>query len=235
MGQFQRHHLTVRACEARLAPVTALRWAVVAALVVLTCGCSVFDEHPSATSTTATTPADVTEPALRAELLEMARQDQGERTGTGLPPGTKLGPTQDYTRAKRLEELISEHGWPTFAMVGRDGASAAWLIAQHADFDVELQRRVAALIAAAVDEGQGNGTELAYLEDRIAVNSDAPQRYGTQIRCRGGVPAPATPITRPDEVDVRRAEAGLGTLAEYYDELAMMCANEAAEGSEPLD
>jgi hypothetical protein len=177
----------------------------------------------------------VTEPALRAELLEMARQDQEERTGTGLPPGTKLGPTQDYTRAKRLQELIAEHGWPTFTTAGRDGASAAWLIAQHADFDVDLQRRVAALIAAAVADGEGNATELAYLEDRIAVNGDAPQRYGTQIRCHGGVPAPATPIIEPVGVDARRADVGLGTLEEYYDELAMMCANEDAEGGEPLD
>ena len=88
----------------------------------------------SSTTTASTAAPDVTEPTLRAELLEMQRIDQQERTGEGLPPRTKLGAPQDFTRAERLKVIIAEHGWPTFTMVGRDGATAAWVVAQHADF-----------------------------------------------------------------------------------------------------
>jgi hypothetical protein len=72
---------------------------------------------------------------------------------------------------------------------------------------------------------------MAYLWDRVAVNRDLPQRYGSQIRCRQGEPTPATPIEDADEVDVRRAEVGMSSLDVYYEELAMMCAQEDAEGA----
>ena len=185
--------------------------------------------------TTPTTPAAQawTNDALRSELLEMMRQDQIERTGEGLPPGTKLPPMQDRTRAARLAEIVAEFGWPTYDLVGVDGGTAAWLIAQHADHDVDQQAEWLTLLEEAVAEGQADPTELAYLTDRVAVNLQQPQQYGTQIRCRAGVPAPATPIEDAATVDTRRGEVGLGTLDAYYAELSMMCAQEAADGQGP--
>lgn len=81
--------------------------------------------------------------------------------------------------------------------------------------------------------GQADPSELAYLTDRVAVNSGEPQVYGSQIRCHDGVPTPATPLLEPDRIDETRASVGLGTLDAYYAELAMMCANEEAEGQQP--
>jgi hypothetical protein len=186
-------------------------------------------------ATPASTVAGWTHDELRVELLEMMRQDQLERTGDGLPPGTPLPPIQDYARATRLDEIVDEIGWPTFDMVGHDGATAAWLIAQHADHDPNLQARWLELIDAAAQAGQADPTEVAYLADRVAVNQDKPQRYGTQIRCRNGSPAPATPIQDEASVDERRRNVGLEPLAGYYDELAMMCAQEDAQGQSPAD
>src|SRR6202008_822125 len=65
---------------------------------------------------------DVAEPELRDELLEMMDADQAERTG-------EVGANNDAERTARLGEIIDEHGWPTFELVGRDGATAAWVIA----------------------------------------------------------------------------------------------------------
>lgn len=182
-----------------------------------------------------TTTARWTHDELRVELLEMMRQDQLERTGEGLPAGTPLPPIQDYARAARLTEMVDEFGWPTFDMVGEDGATAAWLIAQHADHDVELQAGWLVLMDAAAGAGQADPTEVAYLMDRVAVNQREPQRYGTQIRCQGGVPTPATPIEDAANVDQRRRSVGLESLAAYYDKLAMMCAHEDADGQGPAD
>jgi hypothetical protein len=161
----------------------------------------------------------------------MGLEDQAERAGNPeLPPGTKLGPPQDHARAVRLKEIVARVGWPTFDLVGRDGASAAWLVAQHADFDVPFQEQARDLLAAAVEAGQGDPTELAFLTDRVAVNTGTPQTYGTQVRCQAASPAPATPLVDEAGVDDLREQVGLGTLAAYYDELAMMCANEEMEG-----
>jgi len=156
---------------------------------------------------------------LRRELLDMMEADQAERTGASEANG-------DEPRADRLREIIDERGWPTFDLVGRDGATAAWLIAQHADFDVRFQVEVLELMRTAVDAGQVDPTEVAYLEDRVAVNRGEPQRYGTQVRCRGGRPEPATPLADPATVDADQADVGLEPLADYYEELAEACAAE---------
>lgn len=152
----------------------------------------------------------VCNPELRAELLAMMAQDQYERTEE------YTGPSHDRERTDRLREIIAEFGWPTFRLVGTDGATAAWVIAQHSDHDPTFQQRALRLMRAAARVGQADRIELAYLTDRVAVNTGRPQTYGTQITCVDGDIAPA-PLIDPDHVDERRAAVGLGPLQEYLD------------------
>lgn len=197
------------------------------------CAPGVTAEPQAADSSLATVDAQPVERngALAQELVQMGAEDQAERTGNPeLPPGTKLGPPKDYARTARLKEIIDEHGWPTVDLVGEDAASAAWLVSQHADFDVEFQQEARDLLRRAVEAGQGDPSELAYLDDRVQVNLGEPQTFGSQVRWKGGAPAPATPLVDQVRVDDLRQDVGLGTLREYYDELAMMCANEEMDG-----
>jgi hypothetical protein len=78
-----------------------------------------------------------------------------------------------------------------------------------------------------VEDGQADESELAYLEDRVAVNQGEPQTYGTQVRCVEGAAQPATPLAQPDEVDELRAGVGLDPLADYMAEFAQACADES--------
>ena len=159
----------------------------------------------------------------------MKKLDQAERMGKTPPKGLETVPGSDRARADRLKQYIAAYGWPGEQLVGKDGASAAWLIAQHADHDVALQQEALALMRAA-REGDIDTTELAYLEDRVAVNTGQPQIYGTQIRCGpGGEPVPATPIRDEAGVEQRRKDMKLQSLADYYAELRPICAEEAAE------
>jgi hypothetical protein len=150
------------------------------------------------------------DPALRAELLDMMEEDQA---GTG-----------DFNaRQSRLAEIFDEHGWPGWQLVGEDGSTAAWLIVQHADLDVEFQRRGLALLEDAVAASDASPGDLAYLVDRVRVADGQPQVYGTQwTPDAAGEWQPRTPIEDGANVDARRAEAGLGTIAEYLDELEAM-------------
>ncbi len=149
---------------------------------------------------------EVAEPELRDELLEMMEADQAERTGD--TPAV----SNDQARTDRLREIIDEHGWPTCDLVGEEANSAAWVIAQHADQDVEFQQQALELMREAVADGVADATELAYLEDRVAVNTDRPQRYGTQVQCVDGHAEPQE-LEDPDTVDERRAEVGMGPAA----------------------
>lgn len=162
------------------------------------------------------------EPDLHQELLEMRDADQAERTGQAVG-----GVETDRERAERLREIIAQHGWPTPDMVGEDGSSAAWLIAQHADFDLEFQRAVLDLLRPAVAAGDADPSELALLEDRVAVNSGQPQTYGSQIRCVDGQAVPATPIAEQAQVDDRRGQVGLEPIADYLAQFSAACAAES--------
>jgi len=167
----------------------------------------------------------VCHPALRAQLVAMMAQDQYEQS----PEYT--GPWHGPQRTDRLRKIIARYGWPTFRMVGVDGATAAWVIAQHSDHDPAFQQQALELMRAAAAAGQADPIELAYLEDRTAVNHDRPQVYGTQVTCIDGELAPR-PLIDPERVDERRASVGLGPLQEYLDSFP---ADSCAEGTHVLD
>ena len=57
-------------------------------------------------------------------------------------------------------------------------------------------------------------SHIAYLTDRVAVNEGRPQRYGTQFTLVDGKMVPQ-PIENLDELDERRADMGLQSMAEY--------------------
>jgi hypothetical protein len=159
----------------------------------------------------------VTEPELRAELVELLDADQAERTG-------EVTANNDRARTERLKEIIDEYGWPTVAQVGAEGATAAWAIAQHSDHDVEFQEQALELMTAAVAAGEADPSQLAFLVDRVAVNQGRPQTYGSQMGCVDGTAVPA-PIGDEDKVDQRRADIGLDPLADYLAQFAEACAS----------
>ena len=189
----------------------------------------------TATPTTESEP-DVTAPAFRQdlhdELVTMFEQDQYYRTGA-VPAGKPTPEfVEDWVRINRLQQIIDEVGWPTFDLVGEEGATGAWIIAQHADLNPAFQERARDLLQEAVADGQGDPVELAYLDDRVRVNEGLDQIYGTQVRCRDGEPTPATPIADPEAVDGMRSELGLPALEVYYEEFSLPCRDEAADGVE---
>jgi hypothetical protein len=161
---------------------------------------------------------------LRAELLARREEDQRIRKAAMASGGTLTREQQaewqriDEANTRWLNDLVDAHGWPGKSLVGADGADAAWLFAQHADRQPQLQRKFLDLLRAAVAAGEASATNLAYMEDRVRVAEGHPQLYGTQFT---GVVVRYEPFPIEDEehVDERRASVGLGPLADYAAEL----------------
>jgi hypothetical protein len=168
---------------------------------------------------------------LRKELLRRVEEDQAARkafmewlrSNSGADPKALKGADApaprkmaqiDRHNTERMKEIVDRHGWPGKALVGEDGAHAAWLLVQHADHDRPFQKRCLALLAEAVKKGEATGADLAYLTDRVRVGDKQKQVYGTQFRTvdRKLVPEP---IEDEANVDKRRKEVGLAPLAEY--------------------
>jgi hypothetical protein len=151
------------------------------------------------------------DPALRAELLAMEEVDQAARRAWDGPKTAIV----DRKHTARMHAIVDRHGWPGKALVGEDGATAAWLLVQHADQDRAFQRRCLPLLADAVRRGEASPKHLAYLTDRVAVGEGRPQTYGTQFTTNEAGELVPQPIADEAHVDERRAAVGLGTLAAY--------------------
>lgn len=124
----------------------------------------------------------------------------------------------DETNTVHLKEIIRSHGWPTIAMVGLKASNGAWLLAQHADHDPKFQTACLELMKKLPPKAI-KSTNIAYLEDRVRVNTGQPQIYGTQSCLEGGKLVPC-PIEDPKNVDARRRSVGLGSFAKYKAEIA---------------
>ncbi len=123
----------------------------------------------------------------------------------------------DVRNTRRIKEIVQSIGWPTISKVGAETASNAWLLVQHADHDVEFQGRCLELMKAAPD-GDVDKHDIAYLEDRIRINQGRGQLYGTQFKQERGQHIPL-PIEDEQNVDIRRAEMGMGLLSEQIEHM----------------
>ena len=112
-----------------------------------------------------------------------------------------------------LNDLVERQGWPTITLVGQDGAHSAWLLVQHASADRKFQRRCLDLMTVLSKEEVSPGN-VALLTDRVRLAEGKKQIYGTQFTSAGGRWHPL-PLEDEASVDARRAEVGLGPLAEY--------------------
>ena len=114
-----------------------------------------------------------------------------------------------------LKAVLARVGWFDISRYGPEASQAAWLIVQHSDHDPAWQEQVLADLAPRVARGDMQRTYYAYLVDRVAVNAGRPQTYGTQGRCLGRGNLELRPVADRDNLDRRRAEAGLDSIAEY--------------------
>ncbi|MBP0450480.1 hypothetical protein J5Y04_13060 [Kitasatospora sp. RG8] len=154
---------------------------------------------------------------LAGELTAMAVADhQAARQANSSDPAEQLAWRRlTAQHADRLNVIMDAYGWPTAELVGEDAARAAWLIAQHADRQLDVQRRALRLMEQAVADGLAVPRDLAFLRDRTLVNEGRKQVYGTQIAgVEDGSPIP-WPCEDPERMDERRAEVGIPPFDEY--------------------
>lgn len=162
-------------------------------------------------------------PDLAAELVHRSEVDQQARSfalerRAATDAEIQHARNVDRDNTAWLANVVAEHGWPGFRLVGQRAANAAWLLAQHADRQPELQRRWLALLRAAVKAGDADRMNLAYLEDRVATGERRPQRHGTQWVGRSREDLALAPLEDPQRVNEYRTDAGLRPLGD--DEIA---------------
>lgn len=155
---------------------------------------------------------------LRNLLLSMAANDAqvreelaeaGELFDGYAPKMEKV----HLENAAELEKLIEENGeWLGKSLVGKDGAEAAWLIVQHAISLPEFCRKCLKLIEEAVEKGEAEAWQAAYLQDRINHFEGKPQKYGTNFNWNEEGKMQVWTLLDEEKVNEYRAEVGLEPL-----------------------
>ncbi|MFH1151595.1 MAG: DUF6624 domain-containing protein [Nanoarchaeota archaeon] len=146
---------------------------------------------------------------LRKELLEMFKADQ-----KAAVPFDPIFNEIIVKNKKRLDEIIKKFGWPSSNLVGKKGEMAAWLIVQHADFDVKFQEKCLKFLLK-LPKTKEREKHIAYLTDRTLVNRRRKQIYGTQFYPnKSGILTPR-PIRDIHNIERKRAEVGLESFKTY--------------------
>jgi len=136
----------------------------------------------------------------------------------------------DNFNTEEIKSMLEGRGWFRDDKDGEGASNAAWLIAQHADNDPEFQQEALKLIEAELGAPGVSKRNYAYLYDRVQMRFNdyetietRLQRYGTQGRCSGPGTWEPLSLEDPENVDKRRAEVGLGPMAEYKLRFKSMC------------
>ncbi len=163
-----------------------------------------------------------TNPALRAELIEMGRRDQQVREGLKVRSVSdtvllRQMLQMDSALTNRLREIVRVNGWPGKSAVGHDASQAAFLIVQHSP-SLDFMKQMLPLLREAARRGEAEMSDVALLSDRILTNENKPQVYGTQFQIKDGRLVPY-PIDDPAHLDERRASVGLPPMTEYVAKL----------------
>jgi VWFA-related protein len=155
---------------------------------------------------------------LREELLKRAEKDQ-ERLRNTIGETKKSEDLLNRMRTNRekntlsLCPIVKEYGWPTAAVVGKDGVAAVLLLLKNSS-SLALQADLLPVIVAAVKKGEIPNAVFAGYFDRLRVGAGSKQLFGTQVTIAGGFLV-LYPIETEKYVDARRRQYDLPPLADY--------------------
>jgi len=115
---------------------------------------------------------------------------------------------------RKVREILDNDGWPDIAVIGERGNRTICNVIQHADNEVRIQ--YLPMMKKAVKDGNLNPQLLVRAEDRIATERGDLQIYGGQMKYYPETKSfNVWPVYDPVNIDKRRAEIGLGPIAEF--------------------
>mgnify|MGYP000197491959 FL=1 len=148
----------------------------------------------------------------KGEILEeIYSLDQNMRTSDNH---NNFDPKIDKQNLIKVVSLIEKCGMPTIKQVSKKQMNAIWLVFQHGDN--ANRKKYFPLLKKSAENGDLNKSNIALMEDRILMIDGKPQIYGSQISQNSETKKwELYELEKPETVDKRRAEVGLGSLKEY--------------------
>jgi VWFA-related protein len=124
----------------------------------------------------------------------------------------RLRTTREKNTAK-LCTILKQHGWPSAALVGREGVDAAFYVLRNSA-EAQLKIDLNSVILAAAEAGEISRPDFAGYVDRLRLEAGLKQVFGTQATILDGFLV-LFPIEAESNVDTRRKQYELPPLADY--------------------
>jgi hypothetical protein len=183
-------------------------------------------------SCNSTTFSDTEKEVVIAVLVEVNATDQAY---AGLPP-KELTEKYGYKKAweifeiqkdsiglinqGKIKELYQKYGYLGYDKVGEKASNDFWISIQHADNDVAFQQEMLKELQKEILKNNASRVEYAMLEDRIQINLNKKQRFGTQVTYTDfGQAIPKNGLLDSINIDRLRKEYDLSTFREYYNSM----------------
>jgi hypothetical protein len=115
-----------------------------------------------------------------------------------------------------IHRIFKQFGYPGHDMVGATSSHNFWLIVQHMDTHPTFQDSVLTKMKVEVEKENASTLDYAYLIDRVNINMQRPQIYGTQMTLNtDSTSYEPKLLSDPDKVNERRKSVGLSPIEEY--------------------
>lgn len=162
---------------------------------------------------------------LLPALDTIYKDDQSYRMELGKLVKLKAQPSQidsvrniivkkDSINLLKVNEILKQYGWLGPQDVGMNGSQGIFLVIQHAD--LATQKRYLPLIRQAEKDGKTLSSNLAILEDRMAMREGRKQIYGSQgFKDKVTGKSYIYPVMDVDNLDQRRKAMGLPPMSTY--------------------
>ena len=128
----------------------------------------------------------------------------------------KVVEEQDERIEIEFIKILEKYGWLGINQVGRLANGALFSIIQHSS--IETKEKYAPLMKESVLKNESQPMHYARLIDRILVNNNKPQIYGSQTTIDKNGNAFFLEIEKPEYVNKRRKEIGLDEIQSFAKE-----------------
>ena len=112
-----------------------------------------------------------------------------------------------------VSKILDNYGWLGAETIGTSGNSTLFFIVLHSK--LEVQEKYLPLMKEATNSNKAYKSQLALLEDRIALGNGKKQIYGSQVKINPNGTNSLEPIEDEINVNKRRANVGLEPLEKY--------------------
>jgi len=117
----------------------------------------------------------------------------------------------------KIKKINSKYGYLGFNKVGEEYSKKFWITIQHADNDIKFQRKMLKELGREIEKNNAEKSNYAMLDDRISINLNQKQRFGSQVTySKVGQAIPKNGLLDSLNVDNLRIKYNLPPFKEYY-------------------